>query len=125
MNNIYAGDDPADGVPDEFQGGLDKPSDNVQPSHNQADKLVVAELLRLRKLYDKYELDHTTDFEGNRIATWSGYKWFRNPISDRIEEITGVRSDQEVAQWLERFTTPDTDTRNTQSRNDGGGSNHA
>lgn len=60
----------------------------------------VESLLRLRKLYDGYEARGTTDFEGNKIATWSGYKFFRNPLSDRIEEITGFRSDQDVEKWL-------------------------
>lgn len=88
--------------------GLDKHSDTASVDGNQVDTLVeqvvVAELLRLRQLYDKYESNHTNDFEGNTIATWSGYRWFRNPISDRIEEITGVRSDQEVQRWLDART---------------------
>lgn len=67
---------------------------------------VVRELLNLRKLYDQYESKHTVDFEGNAIATWSGYKWFRNPISDRIEGITGVRSDKDVEAWLEARDHP-------------------
>lgn len=64
----------------------------------------VRSLLTLRRLYDRYEMEYRRDFEGNEIATWSGYKFFRNPISDRIEEITGVRSDQEVEAWLAQLS---------------------
>lgn len=60
----------------------------------------VKSLLKLRTLYDNLELSDTKDFEGNDIATWSGYKWFRNPISDRLEELTGFRSDNDIQQWL-------------------------
>lgn len=69
-------------------------------------KQLVRALFELRKLYDEYEANHTVDFEGNAIATWSGYKQFRNPISDRIEGITGVRSDKDVEAWLEARDQP-------------------
>ncbi len=60
----------------------------------------VQTLLELRQLYDQYEAGSTKDFEGNDIATWSGYKLFRNPITDRLEEITGHRSDKDIRDWL-------------------------
>lgn len=70
--------------------------------HQYAQAAQVQTLLDLRRLYDEYELSNRRDLEGNKIATWQGYKFFRNPISDRIEEITGVRSDKEVEVWLRR-----------------------
>lgn len=60
----------------------------------------VASLLHFRQMYDDMEVRHVTDFEGKPIATWSGYKFIRNPLSDRIEAITGVRSTAEVKRWL-------------------------
>lgn len=65
-------------------------------------KETVRILLDLRKQYDDLEMRHAVDFAGDPIATWQGYKFFRNPISDEIEKITGVRSDEEVREWLER-----------------------
>lgn len=60
----------------------------------------VKNLYDLRKLYDEYEIKDRKDLSGEKIATWQGYKFFRNPISDRIEAITGVRHDQGVEEWL-------------------------
>jgi hypothetical protein len=71
-----------------------------QLTDRESEVAEVKSLLRFRKLYDGYELRGTRDFEDNPIATWSGYKHFRNPLSDRIEEITRFRSDQEVKKWL-------------------------
>ena len=60
----------------------------------------VRNLHELRKLYDEYELKGTRDLSGDKIATWQGYKFFRNPISDRIEQITGMRHEQGIEEWL-------------------------
>lgn len=60
----------------------------------------VRNLYELRKLYDDYELKDRRDLSGDKIATWQGYKYFRNPISDRLEKITGVRHDQGIEKWL-------------------------
>lgn len=60
----------------------------------------VKTLYGLLKLYDDYEMSNKKDLSGDKIATWQGYKFFRNPITDRIEEITGVRSNEEIEKWL-------------------------
>lgn len=63
----------------------------------------VRALFKLSKHYDSLEQSHAKDFEGNEIATWSGYKHFRNPITDRIEELIGVRDDKSIYEWLDRI----------------------
>lgn len=55
---------------------------------------VVRELRVIRKLYDDLESSDLRDTmePGNpKFVTWRGWKMVRNPISDRIEELTGSR----------------------------------
>lgn len=55
---------------------------------------VVRELRVIRQLYDRLESDHLIDkmeTPEREYVTWRGWKMIRNPISDRIEEITGSR----------------------------------
>jgi hypothetical protein len=53
---------------------------------------VVRELRNARKIYDlmesNKELD-TMETPPRPFVTWRGWKMIRNPISDRIEELTG------------------------------------
>ncbi len=54
----------------------------------------VRELRAIRTLYDNFELDGLIDsmeVPARPYVTWRGWKLVRNPISDRIEEITGSR----------------------------------
>lgn len=55
---------------------------------------IVRELRVIRSLYDDLESSNLTDSmePGNpKFVTWRGWKMVRNPISDRIEELTGSR----------------------------------
>lgn len=91
---------------DPMRGGedLDTSIEAILTLINQKEKEAeVRALFKLSKYYDRLEQSHTKDFEGNEIATWSGYKHFRNPITDRIEELIGVRDDKSIYEWLDRI----------------------
>lgn len=53
---------------------------------------VIKELREARAVYDRMESDNEEDtFESppRPFVTWRGWKMIRNPISDRIEELSG------------------------------------
>ena len=53
---------------------------------------VVRELREARKIYDIMESNNEVDTMEDPprpFVTWRGWKMIRNPISDRIEELTG------------------------------------
>lgn len=107
MNNL---DTELDAILNGIYGGLTVTEKHIDQAEAKQqlkaliEKREVAMLLDLRKIYDQYEIEHTTDMYGAPIATWQGYKFFRNPISDRIESICGVRSDKSVDDFIATIT---------------------
>jgi hypothetical protein len=52
---------------------------------------VANELRGIRDQYDRMEEREMHLSEPEREVTWKGWKWVRNVITDRIEELTGKR----------------------------------